>query len=167
MTFERGHPPYPRRSRPVEPAMWSDAQGENQPVLVSRFLSVDVPHRGQWLLDRLCKKWPHISNQNFQGRVLGWIGSNSHFLAKTSHAIGLARVVRTECDLHPIAEEVFLFLDDRKYDRDAYAFYQATGKWAKNLGAVEYIIARCSDCPTSALVRNIGAVEDIIVSLEL
>jgi hypothetical protein len=168
MAFEKGHHSYPRR--PLV-AVETTERETSPPVIVSRFLLVDaMSPRGQWLLDRLAAKWPHLSQATLSGRLRAWIGSNSHYLTKTPHGVGLSRIVRTELDALPIVEEVFLFLEEpkeHKYDREGFAIYRDTGKWAKGLGASRYIVDRNSDCVSNEIARRLGAREDVEVSLLL
>jgi hypothetical protein len=172
MPFEKGHAPFPRRAVvETETLERETTQFSPPPIIVSRFLLADaMSPRGQWLVDRLVAKWPHLSPATFSGRLRAWIGSNSHYLTKTPHGVGLSRIVRTELDALPIAEEVFLFLEEpkeHKYDREGFAIYRDTGKWAKSLGASRYIIDRNSDCVSNEIARRLGAREDVEVSLIL
>lgn len=165
MPFEKGHPPYYRRTASGAVLTLERAPEEKSSVIVSRFLLADVPARAEWLLGRLVEKWPHISEATFAGRLRAWIGSNSHYLVKTPHAIGLTRIARTELDPLPIGEEVFLFTadpKDRQYDREGIAIYRDTCRWVKSHGASKYIIKRQSDVDFDVGLRRELGVEEVI-----
>ncbi len=171
MPFQKGHAPFRRAAAPIE-----EVADDPIPTIVSmpvaRFLLADIPERGNWLLGRLAKNWPHLSEATFAGRVRAWIGSNSHLFIKTAHGAALFRIVRAELDILPIAEEIFLFTDAPKAqsspsERAAVAMYREAMRWAKNLGASRVIIDRDSDHGGARMVALMHADEDIEVSLPI
>lgn len=134
--------------------------------IVSRFSLADIQERGPWLLARLTKKWPHLSEATFAGRIRAWIGSNSHYFTKTPHAIALFRVDRTELDPLPIVSEVFVVSDaprqqNSEAERCAVAIYRDAARWARGLAATRLIITEYSDHGGGRMGNLVRAEEEI------
>jgi hypothetical protein len=124
-------------------------------VTVGKFMLADVPARGEWLLERLVKWWPHLSAATFAGRLRAWINSNSHHFLKSPHSIGLFRVVRTELDPLPIAEDIFLFADEPGvHELEMHAIYRVARVWAKGLGCTRLYLNGHCDFERYDLIRN-------------
>jgi len=172
MPFKKGEVNYRRNAHVGEllerdpPSVADDAP---RPI-VARFILVDCSTHGEWLLKRLVARWPHLNEATFAGRLRSWIGSNSHHFIKGAHSVGLFRLIRTELDLLPIVEEIFLFTrqpktKDTPSERDAQALYEAAVRWAHSLGASRVIIGRASDHDSIRMVAALNGDENLEYSV--
>jgi hypothetical protein len=170
MTFKKGEVNYHRNGD--ADVLEREGDDPRPAPIVARFQLADVPARGAWLLKRLAQRWPHISEATLAGRLRAWIGSNSHHLIKGANGVALFRLIRSELDLMPFVEEVFLFTQEPKTtsspsERDAVALYQEAARWSRNLGATRVIIGRASDHSGVRMVKLLDAAEDIERSIIL
>jgi hypothetical protein len=65
-----------------------------------------------WLLDRLRKKWPTISEGSLRGKINYWSASNEFLFIRNDIAVGLAVAMRDNLDGRPYMRAIFTFARD-------------------------------------------------------
>lgn len=143
MAFERGHPPYPRRSRLQERAELVEQQCEVAAEATMALLEISPPRRWSqsisepldpWFLEKLNERWPGFSEQTWRGKLASFAGSNEFLFVTNDEAVLLMVVIRHPMDGKPVVLEVFGWA---KRDERALAALRRYGSdWAKDMHAV-------------------------------
>lgn len=124
---------------------------------ISRFVFPDFTTHGPWLMDKLHKKWPQVTDRSLVGWLKGCIDQSAFHFVKTAHAVALSEIVHKPLCSIPDVREVFVLVDGKP---DSYAegaaLYAEMKGWAKNIGAKEIIICSFSDVSPTLIREAIG-----------
>src|SRR5205823_1231264 len=107
---------------------------------VRRFTIVDMPSGGLWLLDRLRKKWPTISEGSLRAKITCWSTSNEFLFIRNDLAVGLAVAMRDNMDGRQYVRAIFTFARDGAPqsslgEKAIVALYRHMREWAKSMRA--------------------------------
>lgn len=83
-------------------------ESDGAPV-VERFTVVHLARWGAWLLSRLQRNWPHMTQWSYAGLLGNHTRSNESLLIKTQKAVMLAVLTQETFEQHPIVDIVFLY----------------------------------------------------------
>lgn len=128
---------------------------------VSRFTFNDFTTRGTWLIDRLRKVWPDMTERNAFGWLKTCIDSKEYHFTKTDRAVLMAVLVSVQLSNAPRVEEIFMFLDDPN-DLAAQAqgatLYRDLRGWAATCNASEIIVENESDVTRPFIELALGKI---------
>lgn len=129
--LQQSHTPPPPTSTPEEIDTTTPAFGD-----VTRFTQADWPRYANWLGARLHARWPRIQPNQAPALLMPHMGANDSVIFKTTHAVGLFRLVTRMFDT-PIVENTFLFTDGLAFKKEANWIIREAENWGRRLGAVE------------------------------
>lgn len=125
---------------------------------IRRFEMPDLPRHGGWLLPRLVKKYPHLTEQLAAGFLNGAITSNEYLFLFQPHSVALAQIERAfGLTPRPLVSEVFVWAESSQYVAEAAWFYGRFRQWAKHIGA-DVIVLGDSDVSADIIKEHLGRV---------
>lgn len=118
---------------------------------VRRFELADISSHGRWLIPRLIKQYPHLSDRTALGFLNNILYNAEFYFCYQPHAAGLAQVERVHALANrPIIREKFVWVQDpsdKDHLAEAVHFYGEFQTWARHHGAEIMIVEEASDVP--------------------
>ena len=130
---------------------------------VRRFELGDLSVHGGWVMERLLKRWPSLSEINIAGFLRGVIGSNEYLFLASDGMVGLAQTLREFWLAPKIVREHFV-LARPGMEREAAVMYHEFARWAKQQGIHEIYLARTSDVPQDLIRNHVGRIYNVTQS---
>jgi hypothetical protein len=126
------------------------------PPATRRFEIADLAKHGGWILRRLQKARPSLSDAQIMQWLKSVIYSNEHLFLYQEHGCALAQTVREETlENKPIVRERFVFAEEG-HAEGAAEFYEHFLQWAKNQGVSTIIVEEMTDVPHEAIKEKLG-----------
>jgi hypothetical protein len=122
---------------------------------VRRFELGDIARHNKWLLPRLVRAYPHLTDRTALGFLNNMIYNQEYYFCYQPHAAGLMQVERGYM-LTPeaLVREKFVWVEDPKNEahvEEALAFYGEFARWGERFGAKVMIVGENSDVPLDKL----------------
>ena len=122
---------------------------------VRRFELADIAQHAKWLLPRLAKAYPHLTERTALGFLNNILYNSEFYFCYQPHAVGLMQVERSHM-LTPeaIVREKFVWVEDPKNEDhidEALSFYEEFRKWGERFGARTMVLLENSDVPIEKL----------------
>jgi len=122
---------------------------------VRRFELADISQHAKWLLPRITRAYPHLTERTALGFLNSLLYNSDYYFCYQPHAVGLMQVERAHMlTPEPIVREKFVWVEDSKNDQhldEAVAFYGEFSKWGERFGAKIMIVMENSDVPPEKL----------------
>ena len=122
---------------------------------VRRFELADIARHAKWLIPRLVRGYPHLTERTALGFLNNVLYSSDYFFCYQPHAVGLMQVERAYMlTTEALVREKFVWVEDPKNEDhvdEALAFYGEFAKWGDRFGAKIMIVAENSDVPIEKL----------------
>jgi hypothetical protein len=126
------------------------------PPVTRRFEIADLFKHGGWILRRLQKARPSLSEAQLMQWLKSVIYSNEHLFLYQEHGCALAQTVREETLAGlPVVRERFVFAEEGHAEAAA-DFYDHILQWAKNQGVVTIIVEEMTDVPHDLIKEKLG-----------
>jgi hypothetical protein len=123
-----------------------------------RFGMADIQKHGGWIMKRLQKVRPHLSDAHILTWLKGIIGSNEYLFLYQDHGVALCQAMREETlDPRLIVRERFVFAEEG-HEREAAEFYANFVNWAKAQRADTLIVEEMTDVPHDLIKEKVGRV---------
>ena len=127
---------------------------------IRRFEIADLARHGGWLMDRLLKALPHLTNRELQGWLRGIIYSNEFLFLYQDHSVALAQVLRNmTMTPKPVIYERFVFAEDKEnaeHVEQAGEFYAEFERWAKSQSVETILVEELTDVSHDAIKKRLG-----------
>jgi hypothetical protein len=116
----------------------------NEPVDIIRFSVVDIHKHGSWLVPRMLKAYPELSEPACVSWLKSFAASNEYLFLSQPHAVALFQLM-PGYDLIPtqVVQERFVWVDDPKnqdHVLDAARFYTEVYNWVLRLNSIKVVI---------------------------
>lgn len=137
------------------------ALASTEAPFLRRFELPDLARHGGWLMDRLLKAYPHLTQRELQGWLRGLIYNNEFLFLYQDHSVACAQVVRPTLSPKPVIQERFVFVETRgsaPHIDEASYFYEHMLRWAKAQGADTITVGELTDVPVEKIRDRIGRV---------
>lgn len=113
-------------------------------VEIRRFMTADLSTHGKWLIPRMLKTYPELSEAMAVGWIKGFVTSNEYLFLQQDNAVALAQLM-PGYTLVPaqIIQERFVWVADPKdaaQVEQASHFYSEIYRWATNMAGIQNII---------------------------
>lgn len=139
-----------------------------------RFEVPDMSSKGLWIMARLIKIYPHLSQQQLVGWLNGLVYSKEYMFLSQDHSVALAQLVQSyTLDPWPIVQERFVFCEDpasEEHQFEAAEFYSEFKRWAKSSSAKAIIVDENSDVPPAMIEKQLkiklGTIEQKFAKVE-
>lgn len=123
-----------------------------------KFTLVDLDRHGRWILPRLLKVWPHLTERTLIGFLRGILFQNDYLFLYQDHGVALA----TYCRNHPLepkphVHEIFV-LSEPGFEEQAASFYLDFQRWAKSLNLDTIVVEEMTDVPHELVRETLGRV---------
>jgi hypothetical protein len=126
------------------------------PPATRRFEIADLQRHGGWIMRRLQKARPTLSEPQIMQWLRSVIYSNEHLFLYQEHGCALAQTVREETlDGRPMVRERFVFAEEG-HAEGAAEFYGHFLQWAKNQGVSIILVEEMTDVPHDAIKEKLG-----------
>ena len=127
---------------------------------IRRFEIPDLARHGGWLMGRLTKAYPHLTDREIQGWLRALIYNNECRFLYQENSVGMAQVVLNHTMTpRPVITERFVFAenkDDPAHVAQAANFYDEFARWAKNKSADTILVEELSDVPHELIKERLG-----------
>ena len=122
---------------------------------VRRFELADIAQHAKWLLPRIVRVYPHLTERTALGFLNNILYNSEYFFCYQPHAVGLMQVERSYM-LTPdaLVREKFVWVEDAKDENqidEALAFYPEFAKWGERFGAKIMVVGENTDVPVEKL----------------
>lgn len=118
---------------------------------VRRFELADISAHGRWLIPRLVKQYPHLTDRTAYGFLNSILYNSEFHFCYQPHAAGLAQIERVHALANrPIIREKFVWVEDatnKEHLAEAVEFYAEFQTWARHHGAEIMIVEESTDVP--------------------
>lgn len=126
------------------------------PPATRRFEIADLNKHGGWIIRRLQKARPSLSDPQIMQWLKSMIYSNEHLFLYQEHGCALAQTVREETLAGtPVVKERFVFAEEGHADAAA-EFYGQFLQWAKNQGVTTIVVEEMTDVPHDLIKEKLG-----------
>lgn len=126
------------------------------PPVTRRFEIADLNKHGGWIIRRLQKARPSLSDPQIMQWLKSMIYSNEHLFLYQEHGCALAQTVREETLAGtPVVKERFVFAEEGHADAAA-EFYGQFLQWAKNQGVTTIVVEEMTDVPHDLIKEKLG-----------
>src|SRR5579864_8355295 len=126
------------------------------PLVVRRFELPDLT-RHAWIVPRIAKAYPHLTERTTAGWLTGLIYSSEYLFLYQEHAVALAQLVRSHTlSPAPVVHERFVFAESEDHMDAAAEFYTEFARWAKHHGARTIIVEELSDVLHEKVREKLG-----------
>lgn len=125
-----------------------------------RFMAADLATHGPWLIPRMMKAFPELSEAAAVGWIKGFVVSNEYLFLRLASAVALAQLM-PGYTLVPaqIVQERFVWVADPKNPaqvEQAAQFYPAIYDWANRLSGIQHVILdENTDVPRALIAKNL------------
>ena len=123
-----------------------------------RFLVPDLSTHGSWLIPRMLKTYPELTEHTAVGWLKQFMVNNEFFFVRTDHAAALVQIM-PGYSLIPvkIVQERFVWCADPKnleYVDEAASLYGDIYHWARRLNGIrDIIVDESSDAPRARIAQ--------------
>jgi hypothetical protein len=125
---------------------------------IRRFGTADLSRHGGWIMRRIQKLRPELSDRLIGSWLTGLINSNEYLFLYQDHAVALAQVMREETMSNkPIVRERFVFCEEG-HEAEGAEFYLEIMRWAKNLGCDVVFVEELTDVSHELVRSKVGRV---------
>lgn len=122
-----------------------------EPTAVRRFELADISQHGGWLIPRLIRQYPHLTQRTAMGFLNNILYNAEFHFCYAPHAAGLAQLERAHTlNARAIVREKFVWVQDSKnpdHLAEAVAFYDDFIEWGRRCDAEAMIVEESSDVP--------------------
>jgi hypothetical protein len=126
--------------------------------LTRRFGLADLT-RHAWVLPRLLKAYPHLTERSVYGWLQNIIYSSEYLFLFREHGVALAEVIHSHTlSQAPTIHERFVLAESEAYAADAAEFYTEFLNWARSHGAKGIIVEELSDVPHDLIRGKLGTI---------
>jgi hypothetical protein len=126
------------------------------PAATRRFEIADLNKHGGWIIRRLQKARPSLSEPQIMQWLKSMIYSNEHLFLYQEHGCALAQTVREETlDGRPVVRERFVFAEEG-HTEAAAEFYGQFLQWAKNQQVTTIVVEEMTDVPHDLIKEKLG-----------
>lgn len=126
---------------------------------VTKFNVPDLNTHGAWLLERLRKRYPHVTDQRIAGWLRCMIGTHTALFIKATDTVGLAVIGDSSAfDVRPIVEEVFVYSAPDADRGRGCLIYKRFLAWARSMNAAELRVEADTDVPRELVQQIVGRV---------
>jgi hypothetical protein len=139
-------------------ALVPDANIPSERVEMRRFMTADLSRHGVWLIPRMLKVYPELTEQSAVGWVKGFVTSNEYLFLQQDNGVALAQLM-PGYSLVPtqIVQERFVWVADPKNQEQvehAADFYSEMYQWANRLtGVKDIIVDENTDVPRAMIEK--------------
>ena len=131
-----------------------------EPAVIRRFQTPDLNRHGGWMIPRLLKAYPMLTEQRIAGWLNGLIYSNEFLFLYQDHGVALAqRFFPDALQPMPVTIEKFVFvenIEDAAQIANAALFYDEFLRWSKNQSIATIIVEELSDVPHDTIKERLG-----------
>lgn len=136
---------------------------EDMPLpAIRRFDTADLTTHAAWIIPRMMKAFPHLSERSVAGFLQTILYNNEYRIMYLDHGVALAQVMSAHSlDASPIVYERFVWVEnpeDKEQVKAAAEFYVEFSCWAKHLGAVVMIVEENTDVPHDLIKEKLGRI---------
>jgi hypothetical protein len=125
---------------------------------IRKFGMADLQKHGGWIMRRLQKVRPHLSEAQIMTWLKGIIVSNEFLFLYQEHGVALAQAMREETlDPSLIVRERFVFAEEG-FESEAAGFYAHFKSWAVAQQAKILIVEEMTDVPHDLIKEEVGRV---------
>lgn len=122
-----------------------------------RFELPDLNTHGGWMIPRLAKIFPHLTEQQLAGFLRGIINDTESLFLYRDNAIALAQIVRSHTmQPEPAIWERFVLARSEEHADEAAEFYTDFARWAKHHGASVIVCEEQTDVPHDSIKEKLG-----------
>lgn len=129
---------------------------------IRRFDTADLTTHAAWVLPRMMKAFPHLSERGIAGFLQTILYNNEYRIMCNDHGIALSQVMSAHSlDASAVVYERFVWVEnpeDKDQIRAAAEFYVEFGRWAKTLGAGVIIVEENTDVPHDMIKEKLGRI---------
>ncbi len=124
-----------------------------------RFMAADLATHGAWLIPRMMKAYPELSEAAAVGWIKGFVVSNEYLFLRLDNAVALAQLM-PGYTLVPaqIVQERFVWVADPKNQQQveqAAQFYGEIYDWANRLSGIQHLIVdENTDVPRALIAKS-------------
>lgn len=142
-------------------AIVPDANNPSERPEIRRFMTADLSRHGPWLLPRMLKAYPDLTEQTAVGWIKGFVVSNEYLFLQQDNGVALAQLM-PGYSLIPtqIIQERFVWVADPKDKAQvelASHFYSEIYNWATKLAGVkDVIVDENTDVPRALIEECIA-----------
>jgi hypothetical protein len=130
--------------------------------VIRRFDTADLTRHGAWILPRMMKAFPHMSERSVAGFLQTINYNNEYLLLYYEHGVALAQIMSAHSlDAKPIVYERFVWVEnpeDKEQVRNAAEFYTEFYRWAKSQSAEVIIVEENTDVPHELIKEKLGRI---------
>jgi hypothetical protein len=137
-------------------AVVNPAEDAGQAPAVRRFDIADLQKHGGWIMKRLQKARPHLSDPYIMSWLRGIIYNNEFKFLYQEHGVALAQVVMEETlERKPVVRERFVFVEEG-FEAAGAEFYTEFLRWAKDQQIGTLIVEEMTDVPHELIKEKLG-----------
>ena len=129
---------------------------------IRRFDTADLTTHAAWVIPRMMKAFPHLSERSVAGFLQQINYNNEYRMMYADHGIALAQVMSAHSlDASPIVYERFVWVEnpeDKDQVKAAAEFYVEFARWAKHLGALVLIVEENTDVSHDLIKEKLGRI---------
>ena len=127
---------------------------------IRRFEIPDLSRHGSWLMGRLTKAYPYLTDRELQGWLRGLIYNPECLFLFQDNSVGMAQVVLNyTLTPKPVIYERFVFAEDKTNQahlEQAADFYVEFERWAKNKSVETILVEELTDVPHEMIKERLG-----------
>ncbi len=126
------------------------------PIEMRRFSLADINKHGPWLIPRMVKAYPELTEYTAVGWLKGFMTSNEYLALSQPHGAALFQLM-PGYTLVPakVIQERFVWVENPKDDEQVLAaaeFYHEAYQWAERMVGIEHLIVdENSDVPKNII----------------
>lgn len=135
-----------------------DADIASERITITRFMTADIMKHGKWLVPRMLKAYPELSEHSAVGWLKGFVTNNEYLFLQQDNSVALAQLM-PGYTLVPaqIVQERFVWCADPKNEeqvRQAAGFYHEIYAWTSKLaGVTNIIVDENTDVPRALIEK--------------
>jgi hypothetical protein len=140
-------------------AIVADVNIPSERIEMRRFMTADLSSHGAWMIPRMLKAYPELTEQSAVGWIKGFVHSNEYLFLRQDNAVALAQLM-PGYSLVPaqIVQERFVWVTDSKNQEQvehAADFYSEMYQWANRLtGVKDIIVDENTDVPRAMIEKR-------------
>jgi hypothetical protein len=125
-----------------------------------RFELADLSRHGGWLIARMLKAFPHLTDRTVAGFLRGSMESNEFLFLCGPQSAALFQVENGySLAPQPVIRERFIWVEnpeDKLQAAQSAYFYDHVIRWAKTMGAEILILGDLTDVPPAAMKEKLS-----------